>query len=71
MGTQTAYSLATPALIYRGVWKEGDYEPGDTCTYDGQLWHCNTATSDMPGGGTPCWTLAVRRGRDGRSNGGH
>jgi hypothetical protein len=50
---------------YRGVYEDGaDYEPGDFITQDGTMWHCNAATRAKPPG--PDWTLAVKRGRDGR-----
>ena len=55
-----------PILIYKGVWREGDaYQPGNTTTWGGSLWHCNSATSEKPGVNGD-WTLAVKRGRDGR-----
>lgn len=56
---------ALPLLEYKGVWKDGGYVPGHMVTWGGNLWHCNTATTDKPGE-TPSWTLAVRRGRDGK-----
>lgn len=61
-GVQLVHRLNWPTPIYRGVWKEGDYEPGDMCTYDGSLWHCNVPTSARPGGAD--WTLAAKHGRD-------
>ncbi|ASY68887.1 hypothetical protein [Sinorhizobium fredii] len=58
--------LGFPAMIYRGVFKEGEsYERGDTVTWAGSLWHCDENTSDKPGDGKS-WTLAVKRGRDGK-----
>jgi hypothetical protein len=65
-GTMAEHELAWPALIYRGVWRdEQAYVPGDTCTYDGSLWHCNVPTTERPGL-SPDWTQAVSRGRDGK-----
>lgn len=68
--------LAIPVMIYRGVYSEGRaYEQGDTVTFGGALWHCNGgeldgqyrgATTEKPGDGNKSWTLAVRRGRDGK-----
>ncbi|MFZ2252605.1 MAG: hypothetical protein WAW13_00355 [Minisyncoccia bacterium] len=55
-------------LIYRGVFKDGDtYQPGDTVSFGGGLWHCNAETAGRPGEESQEWTLAVRRGRDGKS----
>ena len=57
-----------PAMVYRGVFKSGDeYLPGDTVTWGGSLWHCDEQTQDKPGeAGSKGWTLAAKRGRDGR-----
>lgn len=57
-----------PAMVYRGVFKTGsEYLPGDTVTWGGSLWHCDEQTQDKPGEmGSKSWTLAAKRGRDGR-----
>lgn len=57
-----------PIQIYRGVFKSDDpYHQGDTVTWAGSLWHCNvTGTKALPGDGSSDWTLAVKKGRDGR-----
>lgn len=59
-------TFAIPVTIYRDVFKAGkEYEPGDTVTWAGSLWHCNEKTTDKPGEpGTKGWTLAVKKGRD-------
>lgn len=62
---QKAFSV--PVLIYRGVFKPGEYKTGDTATWGGSLWYCNEDTSDKPGEvGSKGWTLAAKRGRDGK-----
>jgi hypothetical protein len=33
-------------------------------TWGGALWHCDAPTKDKPG--TENWTLAVKKGRDGK-----
>lgn len=54
-------------MIYRKVFREGQsYEPGDTVTWGGSMWHCDHATLDKPGEASQCWTLAAKRGRDGK-----
>lgn len=66
-GAVTEKSLTIPAQIYRGVFKSGEYEPGDVVTWGGSAWHCEEVTSDKPGEvGSKGWTLAVKRGRDGK-----
>ncbi|EKT4477463.1 phage portal protein [Pseudomonas putida] len=66
-GDEVRKSLDLPVMIYRGVFAPGDYAPGDTVTWGGSLWHCDSATSDKPGElGSKGWRLAVKRGRDGK-----
>jgi len=66
-GAVTEKTFALRHAIHRGVFKAGDYQPGDTVTWGGSLWHCDEPTSDKPGEpGSKGWTLAVKRGRDGK-----
>ncbi|MED7794611.1 phage gp6-like head-tail connector protein, partial [Klebsiella aerogenes] len=67
-GTSEAKSFEIPVMIYQGVFKSGqEYLPGDTVTWGGSLWHCDEKTLDKPGEtGSKGWTLAAKRGRDGR-----
>ena len=59
--------LGIQTMIYRGVFSEGKaYERGDTVTFGGSLWHCDEATESKPGEGQKSWTLAAKRGRDGK-----
>lgn len=56
-----------PAMVYRGVFEPGEYEPGDAVTWGGSLWHCDEITSDKPGEmGSKGWTLCAKKGRDGK-----
>lgn len=66
-GSETR-SFDVPVMLYRGVFKSGDeYLPGDTVTWGGSLWHCDAKTQGKPGEpGSTDWTLATKRGRDGR-----
>jgi hypothetical protein len=51
---------------YVGVWATGKYHEGNMVTLDGSIFHCNVAeTTQRPGTG-PDWTLAIKRGQDGR-----
>ncbi|EBV2922120.1 phage gp6-like head-tail connector protein [Salmonella enterica subsp. enterica serovar Oranienburg] len=65
-GAVEVKSFNVPVTIYRDVFKAGtEYQPGDTVTWGGSMWHCNEATSDKPGEtGSKGWTLAVKKGRD-------
>ncbi|CZX68956.1 phage gp6-like head-tail connector protein [Enterobacter hormaechei] len=67
-GTSETKSFDVPVMIYQGVFKAGqEYLPGDTVTWGGSLWHCDERTQDKPGeAGSKGWTLAAKRGRDGR-----
>lgn len=67
-GASETKSFDMPVMIYQGVFKSGqEYLPGDTVTWGGSLWHCDEQTQDKPGeAGSKGWTLAAKRGRDGR-----
>ncbi|STI65202.1 putative portal protein [Escherichia coli] len=51
-------------MLYRGVFRAGEtYHPGDTVTWGGSLWHCNSMTGDKPGEAhSSAWTLAANVG---------
>jgi hypothetical protein len=54
-------------LEYVGTFEPGrQYARGNFVTHFGSLWHCNGTTKEPPGGGSPNWTLAAKRGRDGK-----
>lgn len=61
------FPFRLPAVIYRQVFKEGtDYEQGDAVTFGGSLW---IAEKDDPAGKpglSDDWTLAAKKGRDGK-----
>lgn len=67
-GSSETKSFDVPVMIYKGVFKScQEYLPGDTVTWGGSLWHCDEQTQDKPGEtGSKGWTLATKRGRDGR-----
>lgn len=65
-GKLYAREVRLPAMIYQGIWVEREYEQGDTVTRDGSLWHCERTTTATPGGTSPDWKLAAKRGRDGK-----
>jgi hypothetical protein len=53
---------------YVGVWNdEREYLPGNFCTFQGSVWHCNVRTRTRPGSDPTIWILAVKRGADARA----
>lgn len=52
----------------RGVWREGEYEKGDSVTFGGSVFIAQRDTNDRPET-SDSWRLAVKRGRDGRDGG--
>ncbi len=59
--------LGFPVMLYRGVFKDGEYAKGDTVTWGGSLWHCDVEkTTEKPGDGSNAWTLCAKKGRDGK-----
>jgi integrin beta 3 len=67
------HELTLPVMIYRGVYsEETTYERGDTVTWGGAMFHCNGPEAEgealgKPVEGSKAWTLAVKRGRDGKA----
>ncbi|MCF2514435.1 hypothetical protein LVY65_05060 [Sphingomonas sp. G124] len=58
---------AEGTVKYVGVWQPGThYSKGNLVTFHGSAWHCNGPTNGKPGEDHDGWTLAVRRGKDGR-----
>ena len=71
-GTVATGELRAPVMIYREIYRdETAYEPGDTVTWDGSLWHCQRGCKgerpNAPGAdGDRAWRLVAKRGRDGK-----
>lgn len=58
---------AAKALPYRGIWKQGErYEAGEFVTYQGSIWHVEKRNHSRPGDDPGAYTLAVKRGQDGK-----
>jgi hypothetical protein len=55
-----------PAMIYRGIWREGLFEKGDTVTWNGSLWIAEKDTNIKPGEKDSGWRLSVKKGQDGK-----
>lgn len=65
-GKSENYPFHIPAMLYRGIFKAGTYEQGDTVTWDGSLWHCNAKSTDGAPGKSSDWQLCVKRGNHGK-----
>lgn len=72
---KTLFSL--PVAIYRNTYREeskADYLKGDLVQFGGSIWHADIDhPPGKPGTGAPektGWSLAVKKGRDGKSVGG-
>lgn len=64
---RNTFEVEFPVPLYRGVYSDAEaYQAGDMVTWAGSLWHCNESTTGKPGEGTKAWTLAAKRGRDGK-----
>lgn len=61
-------SVRVPAMIDRGIWKDGPFDAGDVTTWDGSQWTAQRTTlpGEKPGDDSGAWRLCVKRGRDGR-----
>lgn len=66
--TKHTIELGFPAMIYRGVYKDGgEYQKGDCVTWGGSIWHSEKDDNpDKPGDASESWKLAVKKGRDGK-----
>ncbi len=59
---------AVGGVRYEGVYENGrTYIRGSFVSSRGSVWHADRQTSARPGDPDSGWTLAVKRGRDGRS----
>ena len=59
-----------PRYIAASSAKVLTYERGDFVQWGGNLWHANETTTEKPIEGAKAWSLAARRGRDGKTPGG-
>lgn len=64
-GRELVRESKTSAVIYRGVWREGEFQRGDVATWSGCSWHCEKPTTDKPGT-SDAWKMMVKSGRDGK-----
>ena len=64
-GRSEVTRLTIPAIIYRGIWREGPFQRGDSVTWGGSLWIAQRDTEDKPET-SDAWKLSAKRGRDGK-----
>lgn len=65
--TVKEFPLTLPAVIDRGVFKEGGtYARGDGVTWGGSFWIAQDETKSKPDAADGGWRLAVKKGRDGK-----
>lgn len=60
-GKETVAEYKVPVMIYRAIWKAGEYETGDSVTWAGSMWVAVRDTDQKPGESRD-WKLAVKRG---------
>jgi hypothetical protein len=59
-------AIEATRMRYIGVYSQGNsYQPGMVVTRSGSSWHCNVATTAVPGQ-SPDFELMTKAGRDGR-----
>ena len=66
---KTCGSFVLPFLKWVEVYTPGhEYTRGDAVTWNGSVWHCQSATRTRPEtvDGAPFWKLIVKRGEKGR-----
>ncbi|HSW83554.1 MAG TPA: hypothetical protein VLH12_08770 [Usitatibacter sp.] len=68
-GVKAVTTFRMPAMVYREVWRDGEYEQGDVVTWSGSAWHCQQKTTDQPGT-SATWKLMVKKGAPGKDGGG-
>ncbi|RPH38344.1 collagen-like protein [bacterium] len=66
-GYITERSFRMPAMIYRGIYKQGDaYRQGDVVTWGGSAWHCQIDNPKTSPSESQEWKLMVKEGRKGK-----
>lgn len=66
-GQQKSVMIQVPLLKNKGYWRDGMKARAlETYSLDGCLWIANEDTATRPGTDNKAWTLAARKGRDGK-----
>ena len=59
-GAKTENTFHLPVLIYRQIWREGEYTEGDVVTHGGSAWHCQIERATDKPGTSEAWRLMVK-----------
>ena len=62
-GVKTESTFHLPVIIYRQVWRDGEYTQGDVVTHSGSAWHCQLERTTEKPGTSEAWRLMVKTGR--------
>jgi hypothetical protein len=65
-GRELVRDIKTSAILYREVWREGEYQHGDVVTWGGSAWHCQAAKTTGKPGVSDDWKMMVKQGAHGR-----
>lgn len=66
-GAKAIAAFRLPAMIYQGVWREGEFSLGDVVTWGGSAWHSQIdKNNEKPGSSSGGWKLMVKEGAKGR-----
>lgn len=68
-GVKSISTVFIPMVMYKEVWREGEYKQGDAVTWGGSMWYCMRTTSEKPAYGCADWKLMVKEGRPGKDAG--
>lgn len=66
-GNEVTKDFSIPAMIYKDIWKEGEYKAQDCVTLSGSLWCALEDTTDRPGDASKAWRMVAKRGGTGKS----
>lgn len=58
--------IVLPHPLFRGIWREGNYQRGDSVVRDGSTFIALKDTATIPGTPNSDWQLSTKRGRDGK-----
>jgi len=65
-GTKAVAGFRMPVMIYREVWKEGEFQKGDVVTWGGSAWHSQVDNNKDKPGTSAAWKMMVKEGRPGK-----
>lgn len=66
-GVENNEEIKIPAIIHKGIWKEGSYDIGDWVQLSGCGWICVEPTDSRPSDENKAWVLSAKKGGTGAS----